>query len=530
MSVENELLITNTETKFSDFQIPEFLVSSLEKGGITNPSPVQEKAIPLALEGRDILASAQTGTGKTIAFLLPIITRMLESPESNALILAPTRELAVQVREAAFKLLPRESTIKSISLIGGDSIMRQITQLKGLEEGAVMPKKPQGRGFMRRGNPPMPTGGNGIHKNVIFVGTPGRVKDLIDRGAIKLEKAHFLVLDETDRMLDLGFKEALEEIFTFLPKQRQTLMFSATMPGKIISLSREFLTNPARVDIEKRTENQPKINQEIIKYSYSQKFSKLAKLLTEKEGTAIIFTKTKMGTEDLAAKLQAEGIEAMPIHGDLKQREREFVIKSLKADKIRLMVATDVAARGLHINNIQMVINYDLPGTKEDYIHRIGRTGRAGAEGNAISFVNEDDFREAKVAKAYMRTEDDEDNEDVKSFSRDYTSRRKPSGGRSGGGSGGFRGRSNYSGGGFSGNSGGNFNSGGGERRSYADRPKFNDDRPRRESTDRREGGERRESTDRREGGERRERKEYTEERRDGGKKGGFFSKFKRDN
>jgi ATP-dependent RNA helicase DeaD len=491
---ENELIIsTSTEVKFSDFKIPEFLVNSLEKTGITNPSPVQEKAIPLALEGKDILASAQTGTGKTIAFLIPIITRMIEDEEGNALILAPTRELAVQVKEAAFRLIPRESKMKTIALIGGDSISRQISNLKGLEEGAVMPRKPQGRGFMRRGNPPMPTGGNGIHKNVIFVGTPGRIKDLIDRGAIKLDKARFLVLDETDRMLDLGFKDVLDEIFSYLPQERQTLMFSATMPTKIISLSREYLKAPARVDIEKKAENQPKINQEIVKYSYSQKFSKLVSLLREKDGTAIIFTKTKMGAEELSSKLEAEGFESRAIHGDLKQREREFVIKSLKLGKIRIMVATDVAARGLHISHIQFVINYDLPGTKEDYIHRIGRTGRAGAEGNAISFVNEDDFREMKVAKAYMRTEEDEENEDVKAFSRDYTARKK----RHTGGGGGFR--------------GGDRRFDGGERRFDGGERRFEGRKDR--------GGFR--------GGDRREGREGKEGRDENGKKG-FFSKFKR--
>jgi ATP-dependent RNA helicase DeaD len=491
---ENQLIIsTSTEVKFSDFQIPEFLVHSLQKSGITNPSPVQEKSIPLALEGKDILASAQTGTGKTIAFLLPIITRMIEDEESNAIVLAPTRELAVQVKESAFKLIPRESKMKTIALIGGDSISRQIANLKGLEEGAIMPKKPQGRGFMRRGHTPMPTGGNGIHKNVIFVGTPGRIKDLIDRGVLKLDKAKFLVLDETDRMLDLGFKDVLDEIFSYLPTEKQTLMFSATMPTKIISLSREYLKNPARIDIEKKVENQPKINQEIIKYSYSQKFSKLVKFLNEKEGTAIIFTKTKMGAEELSSKLEAEGFFSRAIHGDLKQREREFVIKSLKLGKIRIMVATDVAARGLHISHIQFVINYDLPGTKEDYIHRIGRTGRAGAEGNAVSFVNEDDFREMKVAKAYMRTEEDEENEDVKAFSRDYTARKKRNT------SGGFRGGERRF------DRGGERNGDrGGERRfeGRKDRGGFR-------------GGDRREGREGKEGSETREKK-------------GFFSKFKR--
>ena len=441
----NAILGLNGEKKFADFDLPEFLVQSLEKSGIVNPSPVQEKSLPFSLKGQDILASAQTGTGKTIAFLLPIIARMLEDPESNALILAPTRELAVQVKEAAYKLLPKPSNIKTVALIGGESITKQLSILKGLEEGAVRsPKSFDRRPSRFAGGRPrfeMPTGGNGIHKNVIFVGTPGRVKDHIDRKTINLDKVHFLVLDETDRMLDLGFKDALEEIFSYLPSEKQTLMFSATMPGKIVSMSTRYLKNPARIDIEKKAENEPKIIQEIVKYSYPQKFRVLSDLVKAKEGSFIIFTKTKMGSEDLSAKLEAEGIEVRAIHGDLSQRERDFVIRAFKTNKIRVMVATDVAARGLDIPHIQYVINYDLPQCKEDYIHRIGRTGRAGAEGNAISFVNESDTKEYRVARAYMQTQKslDEEDEDVKAFGRDYAGKRRSGGGSRGGFGGGAR-------------------------------------------------------------------------------------------
>lgn len=429
---EDVLLQTDTSKKFSDFDIPNFLVQSLEKSGIINPSPVQEKSLPFSLVGQDILASAQTGTGKTIAFLLPVITRMLENPESNCLIMAPTRELAVQIRDSAIKLIPRDHKIRTVVLIGGDSITKQFFALKGLEEGAIMPKRSDNK-FRRGRNAVMekPKGGNGIHKNILFIGTPGRIKDHIDRGNFKLDGANFVVLDETDRMLDLGFKETLEEIFGNLPSERQTLMFSATMPTNIISLSKKYLVNPARIDIEKKPENAPKINQQILKYSYSAKFNVLLKFLKEKNDTSIIFVKTKMGAEELSSKLEAEGFEVRAIHGDLKQRERDFVIKSFKSGKIKVMVATDVAARGLHIPSIMYVINYDLPQTKEDYIHRIGRTGRAGEEGNAITFVNEDDRREIKVAQSYMRTNEDLDDvdEDVRSFGRDYAAKRRNGGG-----------------------------------------------------------------------------------------------------
>jgi ATP-dependent RNA helicase DeaD len=508
---ESELLQPNTQTEFSHFPIPDFIVQSLLKSGIKNPSPVQEKSIPIALEGKDILATAQTGTGKTLAFLIPIISKMLENPDSNALILAPTRELASQVKDVAFRLLPKEHQIKAISLIGGESIVRQISQLKGFEEGAVRPKPQKQDRFNRFSrNVQMPTGGNGIHKNIIFVGTPGRIKDLLDRGAISLSKAHFLVLDETDRMLDLGFKETLDEIFQSMPAEKQTLMFSATMPSKIVSLSRSYLKNPARVDIEKAKENQPKIKQDIVKYSYSQKFSKLAGLLNEKSGLTIVFTKTKMGAEELSSRLQAEGFEASAIHGDLRQRERDFVIRSIKSGKIRIMVATDVAARGLHISDVELVVNYDLPGTKEDYTHRIGRTGRAGAEGMAVSFVNEDDFREMKVAKAYMRTEDDEDNEDIKSFSRDYTARKKPSFGGSRGGFGRDRDGGGNRGGGFRGF--GRDRQDGGERGGREGGYRGGNDRYE---------GERGNRDGNREGGNR-----WGEDKKREGKKG-FFNKFK---
>lgn len=498
VTYNEELLSPNTQTKFSDFDIPDFLITSLEKGGITNPSPVQEKAIPIGLLGQDILASAQTGTGKTIAFLLPIITRMLQEPESNALILAPTRELAVQVKEAAFKLLPRDGGLKVISLIGGESITKQFFDLKSFENGAVR-KKPQNTGKFvrgRRDNFERATGGDGTHSGLIVVGTPGRIKDHKDRGNLKLDKTHFVVLDETDRMLDLGFKDVLEEIFETLPQKRQTLMFSATMPSKIVSMSRTYLTNPARVDIEKKPENAPKITQNIIKYSYSQKFNVLKKLLNEKEGTSIIFVKTKMGAEELSAKLEAEGIEARAIHGDLKQRERDYVIKAFKLGKMKVMVATDVAARGLHIPHISRVVNYDLPQCKEDYIHRIGRTGRAGEEGEAFAFVNEDDRREEKVAIAYTKTNNslDDEDEDVKAFGASYAGKKKRSsfGARNFGGkrdfaSRGFEGRS------FEGRRGGEGFNGGGNRESFGggqSRDGFGggQNRERRQSRDRNEG------------------------------------------
>lgn len=344
-------------TTFTSFGLPSFINESLERMGITVPTPIQEKAIPAGLEGHDILGSAQTGTGKTMAYLIPLITNLMKSERSTALIMAPTRELAAQIQDAAIKLQGKKLNV--VLLIGGDSMHRQLSALK---------RHPR-----------------------LIVGTPGRINDHLTRGTLRLNETRFLVLDETDRMLDMGFSDVLKKIVHHLPKERQTFMFSATMPPSIKTLSMTYLTDPQHIAVGSTTQPTLKIKQEMLQTLSSDKFPCLLKELNEREGSVIIFVKTKHGADRLAEKLSRQNHEANAIHGDLKQRKREEVIRDFRNLTKRIMVATDIAARGLDIPHIKHVINYDLPQCPEDYIHRIGRTGRAGMEGHALSLVSPED-------------------------------------------------------------------------------------------------------------------------------------------
>ena len=342
-------------TNFKDFGLPNVLEQSLERMKITEPTPIQSQAIPLALQGKDILASAQTGTGKTIAYLLPVITNLLNTARGSALILAPTRKLADQIKNALQQLLGRASQSDIALLIGGAPIFKQFMALK---------KHPR-----------------------FIIGTPGRINDHLYRGTLSLHETRFLILDETDRMLDMGFSEALEKIAKHLPSARQTMMFSATMPANIVKLSQKYLRNPSYVTIGETTQAAAKISQKTLQTSASEKFPNLLREIGEREGSIIIFVRTKISAALLADKLRRQSHSADAIHGDLKQRQRDEVIRGFRTQKNRIMVATDIAARGLDIPHIMHVINYDLPQCADDYIHRIGRTGRAGMEGHALSFI-----------------------------------------------------------------------------------------------------------------------------------------------
>lgn len=346
-------------SNFEDLGLPEKITSALKNINFTTPTPIQEQAIPVAMEGHDILGSAQTGTGKTAAFALPMIAHLLDNPSSTALILLPTRELAQQVQEAAGKMLGKDSGIYSALLIGGDSMIKQLQQLK---------RNPR-----------------------VIIGTPGRINDHLLRRSLKLTNTDFLVLDETDRMLDMGFGIQLDQIAKYLPSERQTLMFSATMPKNIIALSRKYLTQPVRIAIGSLNAVATNIKQEIIKTSDAEKYGALMNQLKSRDGSVLIFVKTKYGAERLAQKLVKENQEADAIHGDLRQCRREKVIMNFRKQKYRILVATDIAARGLDIPHIENVINYDLPQCPEDYIHRIGRTARAGAAGTAINLLTPKD-------------------------------------------------------------------------------------------------------------------------------------------
>lgn len=344
---------------FSSLPIPENLILILKDMGFICPTPIQAATIALAIEGQDILASAQTGTGKTLAYIIPLLARMLASPQSTALILAPTRELATQVHDTIRQLFGKKPIFRMALLIGGESMGKQFAQLRS-------------------------------HPRII-VGTPGRICDHLNRGNLNLRHVNFLAVDEADRMLDMGFSVQLDKIAAYLPQDRQTLMFSATLPPNILKLSQKYLQDPARICVDSPTQAAPKIKQEIIRMALEEKFPRLLKELNERDGSVIVFVKTKRGADKLADKLRRQDLSADSIHGDLKQRQRDRAILHFRNNKTRIMVATDIAARGLDIPHIRHVINYDLPQCPEDYIHRIGRTARAGLEGNALCLISPED-------------------------------------------------------------------------------------------------------------------------------------------
>lgn len=343
---------------FDSFELSQDLKRSLAAMNYTKPTPIQEKAIPLALAGRDILGSAQTGTGKTAAFSIPLIEAVLQNPHRNALVLTPTRELAKQVLDAIHQLLGRQSPINTAFIIGGESMGRQLQQLR---------QRPR-----------------------IIVGTPGRINDHLERG-LKLSNTNFLVLDETDRMLDMGFGVQLDRILKHLPANRQTLMFSATLPQGIVALSAKYLNRPERVSVGETNVVVTKIKQEIVRIPQDKKYGELVDQLGKRNGSVIIFSKTKYGSERIAQRLCKDGFEADALHGDLRQSKRNSVMNNFRRKTFRILVATDIAARGIDVPHIEHVINYDLPQVAEDYIHRMGRTARADAEGSALCFISPED-------------------------------------------------------------------------------------------------------------------------------------------
>ncbi|MDY6039045.1 MAG: DEAD/DEAH box helicase [Elusimicrobiaceae bacterium] len=348
-------------------QLPEFLQTALTRQGITEPTPVQTRAVPPALQGRDVLATAQTGTGKTLAFLLPLVARLTENPSENALILSPTRELAQQTYEELEKLTDEEHPLTAALIIGGDNIHKQFAALR---------KHPR-----------------------VIIATPGRVIDHMGRKSIDLKNTHYLVLDETDRMLDMGFISDMRKIAAVLPP-RQTLLFSATLPNEITALANEFLKDPVRVQIGSVVSPADLVLQEIVYVDVREKLPQLLHELNTRQGSILIFTRTKHGAERLAKQLKLYGQKANALHGDLRQNRRRQVLEFFKNQTVRILVATDVAARGIDVPHIAHVINYDLPQCPEDYIHRIGRTGRAGAVGSAISLISDDGQKWKDICKA----------------------------------------------------------------------------------------------------------------------------------
>lgn len=343
---------------FKEAQLPQALLHRLENMGLITPTPIQAEAIPPALEGRDILGSAQTGTGKTAAFGIPLVTRLMAQPQGTALVLLPTRELAAQVMGTMQKLIG-SSKLPTALLIGGEPMSKQFHQLKN---------RPR-----------------------LVVGTPGRINDHLKRGTLRLNDVCFMVLDETDRMLDMGFGIQLDAISEHITSEHQTLMFSATMPKNIQKLSAKYLNDPIRIQMGSTEATAPNVTQETVRVSESDKYDRLLNELDTRSGSVIIFVKTKHGADRMADKLCRDGHEADALHGDLRQSKRDRVISDFRRQDYRVLVATDVAARGLDIPHIEHVINYDLPQSPEDYIHRIGRTARAGAKGAALSLLSPQD-------------------------------------------------------------------------------------------------------------------------------------------
>jgi len=335
------------------------LLRAVSEQGYSEPTPVQVKAIPVVLQGRDIMASAQTGTGKTAAFTLPLLHRLSEQGghqrQPRALILAPTRELAAQVNEN-LRAYGRHIKLRSLEIFGGVNINPQISKLQ-----------------------------RGID---VLVATPGRLIDHMQRGTVDLSKIEFLVLDEADRMLDMGFRPAIERIVKVLPKQRQTLLFSATFSKEITQMAQNYLKNPERVETAPPNSTVESIAQQAFRVDQKQKREVLSWLIGSNNWQQVlVFTRTKHGANRLARQLETDGLPAAAIHGNKSQGARTKALSEFKKNKIRVLVATDIAARGLDIDQLPHVVNFDIPNVPEDYVHRIGRTGRAGRDGLAVSLV-----------------------------------------------------------------------------------------------------------------------------------------------
>ena len=344
---------------FLNLGISKEILFNLKSLNLVKPTPVQQRAIVPGYEGKDILAIANTGTGKTAAFGIPIIQRLNENKSLSALILSPTRELSIQIGKHLRELMGKNINIKSAVLIGGDSMKKQIELIK---------KKPR-----------------------IIIGTPGRIYDHINRKTLNLKSINILVLDETDRMLDLGFIQQIQKIINFLPSKKQTLLFSATLPKNIRNISTKYLFNPVNISVEKKEKILQNINHNTLNINQGEKYNKLLQELDTREGSVIVFMKTKHSSKKIYLKLLKDGQSVNTIHGNIRQNKRINILNKFRNQKFRVLVATDIAARGLDIPHIEHVINYDLPQRTEDYIHRIGRTARAGKKGSALSFISEND-------------------------------------------------------------------------------------------------------------------------------------------
>ncbi len=349
---------------FPDLVTSPVLRKNLAAQGFVTPTPVQAQAIPPATLGQDVVATAQTGTGKTLAFALPILQSLSAKPPApgpQALILSPTRELALQIHET-FMLLSPGTGIRAAVVVGG---MSEAGQLKSIRQGAQ-----------------------------VIIATPGRLSDFLDRKLVALAGIRIVVLDEADRMLDMGFLPAVESILRKTPATRQTLFFSATMEASVARLIGKYLKEPVRISVGSISKPADKIDMHVYEVEQDRKVALLHHLLVAEQGSFLVFARTKRGAERLAKKLYAGGVKATAIHGDRSQNQRNQALKGFQDGQYRVLVATDVAARGIHVDNIAQVVNFDLPQQPEDFIHRVGRTGRAGARGVASTFATRGERRD----------------------------------------------------------------------------------------------------------------------------------------
>lgn len=359
---------------FSQLNLLPFLLEAIKENGYKTPTPIQKKVIPLVLEYKDIMAQAQTGSGKTASFVLPILQNIIKSKQEGkakikALVLTPTRELTLQVAQT-FDMFAKhsEKELKVVSIIGGESIAEQLYSIqKGCD---------------------------------IVVATSGRLLDVLSKKQMNLSSLDFFVLDEADKMLNEGFSKELDDILSQIPKERQNLMFSATYSQKILDIISKISTNAIKVDIEQETPTVEKITQRVIEVNKDNRSALLRTIIKEQNlNSVLVFMATKRASENLSLKFRKYGFKALSFHGDLDQEERNLTLKDFKNGVINILFSTDIAARGLDIDDISCVVNFDLPRSTSDYIHRIGRTGRAGKSGLAISFIDYEDFEHFKLVE-----------------------------------------------------------------------------------------------------------------------------------
>lgn len=360
--------------KFEDLQINDDIKRAVLEMGFEEPSPIQAQSIPVILSGKDVIGQAQTGTGKTAAFSIPLLEMINPEDKSlQAVVLCPTRELAIQVSSEIRKIGKYMHGIKTLPVYGGQPIDRQIKSLKG-----------------------------GVQ---VVIGTPGRVIDHINRRTLKLDNVKMVMLDEADEMLDMGFRDDIEMILSKTPEERQTTFFSATMPKGILELTKRYQKDPVHIKVVRKELTVPNIKQYYIETRSSNKLEVLCRLIdVYNPKLSVVFTNTKKGADELVSDLQARGYFADALHGDLKQTQRDIVMDKFRNGTIDILVATDVAARGIDVDDVEAVFNYDLPQDEEYYVHRIGRTGRAGRNGISFSFVFGKDMRKMRDIERYTKT------------------------------------------------------------------------------------------------------------------------------